>query len=323
MNKLFLILITAFLLNVTPAQEGFPITVVDATGRELTFDTSPKRIVCLLTACVHDLSILGVMPIAAGPEGNVAAARDAAVFGTAAEAIVTLPWVDGYDFEALAALKPDLIVGWVGIDEFLPLEAMAGIAPLYMAGDPMRAQDMEQLSRDLMNYAKLLGREATAEAFITRLEQRLAAYASLTETQQAVYAVVRLSDPNTGLIAVPPDCGAFMAQLATCAIISEDWQEISTEGLLSFDPPVIISEDWGSGSGGTASPAEWGGVTLWSELSAVQSKQVYHLPPNRTLAYSTLSVSLSIDTLMPLLYPQVFPEPLTDKQVEDILADSN
>jgi iron complex transport system substrate-binding protein len=305
------------------SEAAFPVTVVDATGRELTFDTQPERIVCLLTACTHDMSILGVLPIAVGPEGNLAAAKDPAVFGDAADAIGVLPWVDGYDFEALAALDPDLIVGWVGIDEYLPLEALAGIAPLYMAGDPMRAQDMDALSADLRNLAQLLGREDVAEQYIADLNERLRAYDITTEGQRASYVVVRLTEPNTGIIAVPPDCGAFMAQLATCAIVSEGWQELSIEGLLSFDPPIIITEDWGSGPGGTASPVAWANVTLWSELSAVQSERVYHLSPTNTLAYSTLSVARSLDTLMPLIYPEVFPAPLTDEQVAEILAEAS
>jgi iron complex transport system substrate-binding protein len=298
-----------------------PITVTDATGAEVTFDTSPSRIVCLNTACTHDLSVLGVKPLAVGPVGNYAAAIDPLVFGDEGRDIGILPWTDGYDLEALAALQPDLIIGWDGIQEVLPPAMLADIAPLYITYEPLAAPDLPTLTQDLVNYAAILGREAEAQAFIDDLTRRHAAYAALRPDAPDTFAVVRLFSPETGgLVAVPPGCGALMAAVASCAVASDRWQEISVEGLLALDPDLLIVEDWGPGPGGSARSDGFSEVLLWQELSAARSGRVHDFAPNRTFPYSPLALMHTLDTVLPLLYPETFPAPLTEAEVAAALA---
>ncbi|MCG8478310.1 MAG: hypothetical protein MI724_04375 [Spirochaetales bacterium] len=60
---------------------------------------------------------------------------------------------------------------------------------------------------------------------------------------------------------------------------------------------------------------------LWNELTAVENGSVYLVPVSQARTNTIQSVAGAVDTLMPLIYPEVFPDgPLTDERVREILS---
>jgi iron complex transport system substrate-binding protein len=104
---------------------------------------------------------------------------------------------------------------------------------------------------------------------------------------------------------------------------SPDWIEGSVETLLSFDPDVLIVEQYSVDD--EAALLERLGSTnpLWNELKAVKNGRVHLVPVSQARTNTIQSVRGAVDALMPLIYPDVFPKALTDEQVQEILADSN
>ena len=82
------------------AQDGEARTFTDALGREVTIEAPPQRVVGLSASITDVLFALGVTPAGVTEGIEDPAAADLPTFGT------------GYqlDFEAMAALEPDLIL---------------------------------------------------------------------------------------------------------------------------------------------------------------------------------------------------------------------
>lgn len=289
-------------------------TITDDSGNEVTLDAPPERIVCLTTACIHNLVIFDVLPIAAHID-NINVALDPLVFGPKADTITSLNYSDGWDFEQILALAPDLIVV-SSFDEDLS-DAIGDSIPIYVTTTNQADYELEDFTSEVERYGKLLGREADAQTFIQRTKDRLAAYDAQTDGSTSMI-IMRTSPTGENDFWIPPSCGAALHSLVTCLGEAEEWTRTTTEGLLSLNPDVLVIEDWGEGIDMEAMAQ----IPLWNELSAVQEGRVHVLSASRTLDYSLLSIANSLDAIMPLAHPETFPDgPLTDEQVQEILAE--
>jgi iron complex transport system substrate-binding protein len=157
------------LLLATPASAE-PITLRDGQGTEITLPGPAARVACLITECPEFLAILGVPPVAFGHEVNRMTAMEPSFFGEVVAEVPVLSKGDGFDLEKLAALDPDLIVGWPG-----ELPAEFDIAPLFGIRDAMRATTVAEMGQDLIEIGRALGRVGEATAFVSRVEDRFQA----------------------------------------------------------------------------------------------------------------------------------------------------
>jgi ABC-type Fe3+-hydroxamate transport system substrate-binding protein len=100
--------------------------------------------------------------------------------------------------------------------------------------------------------------------------------------------------------------------------------EASIETVLAANPDVILLNNWWGE--GTLSDAEllkkMEELPLWGEINAVKNNRV--LMPmegySNPIASSLPAAQKFLDVYMPALYPQVFPQALTDEQVKEILS---
>jgi iron complex transport system substrate-binding protein len=301
----------------------FPVTITDRLGRELTLATPAERIFCLSEPCLHTLAALDQLPAGAWPFFYQYVLSDPALFGERAAEIPILDGLESVDLEAIAALDPDLIVAWPGYETYLPDEFVNTVAPVFQAGYDLMAADLTSLGHDMRMIAAAVDKTDVAEDRLDRLEARQAAYLQvLGDTPRREVLVVRLESPDTNSIWALP-CGPLMAQIVICANTVGDWFQYSPESLLAADPEVLIVEDWGENVG-TFTPSSWSeaDVPLWDEIPAVSEGRTFYIPVIATAPYSPIAWEQTLDTLMPLLYPDIFPTALTDEQVQDILAEA-
>ena len=305
-----LVLVTAFAALPALAE---PVTVTDGNGREITLPAPPERIVCLLNRCAQELAFIGgPVPVGFGAPYTYNVAIDPINFGEAAASAAQVDQTDGVDFEEVAALSPDLVIGEA---EMAP--ASEGIAPLYSLNwDPQLSVDA--FLADVRNYAALLGRTDETEAKIAAVLDRVAAYAALSPNDRSV-AIISVEADGASMW-LPPDCGLFLSQSTPCARDENgDWIQGGAEVLLSYDPDVLIVEDYGVGD--DAALAAFSAQPLWAELSAVKAGEVHMVAVSAARANTIQSVAAMMDTVLPLLYPDTFPAPLTDEQVAAALAE--
>jgi iron complex transport system substrate-binding protein len=294
----------------------FPVTVVDATGTEITLSEPAKRIVCLTTSCLQDLAVLNIMPIAVWPDYELARAVSPLLFGENGEDLRAVA-NDGdlFDLEDIAALAPDLIV--VSSYNLEQETALRSIAPTFFTPIWQEYSTVEELGRDFVALGTLTAQQSEAEAFVSRLIQRYEAYELERGDRSLRFAVIYPSAPEQGEIWIPGQV-PLLSVLGENVATTNEWVQVTVEGLLSLDPEVMIYET--PIAEGQTRAEDWQDVLLWPELQAVRNDRVLEVDSNAINPTSSLSLSNILDTLMPLLYPDLFPNgPLTDEQVQEIL----
>jgi ABC-type Fe3+-hydroxamate transport system substrate-binding protein len=210
------------------------------------------------------------------------------------------------------------VVGW---EELRPaINEFSTLYTLYYSGD-----SLEEFTIDVRMMARILGMEAEAEAKIEAAFDRFEAYEILTPDTVTVFQtgidgdrpVFYNGDPNSF-----GDCGVIEL-IAICADQADIEGSLSLEALLNVDPDVIVIEEYDPVNGIVAAQvrrfAE--NEVLWRELSAYQNDQIYVIPRTRARPATLQSALSFLDTVAPLIYPDIFPNgPLTDEQVQEILA---
>jgi iron complex transport system substrate-binding protein len=303
------------------AATGFPMTITDGSGTTLSFDAPPTRIACLYTRCIEVLAALRYDQIAVPTWANDFV-NDLAYFPQP-NTITLLPETSddiGVDLEQLAAFKPDLILGWA---ELRP--SVEAFAPVHAVVDDMNSY--EKSFDEIRTFGKLLGREAEAEQQIKRALERLAAYKALSPNNVAVMYGFFSQGAFSYRDGASGTCNLFK-EIARCdwpdPENSSSWSvEVGDEGLLAFDPDVLLVDSYGfDGKTNEQIIEELAQRPLWAELSAVKNKRLYIVSEAvaNVDGMGTVGMSRMLDVYGPLLYPDVFPQALTDAQVQEILA---
>lgn len=312
---------TAILPTATPtAAPNEPVTITDGSGVELTFDAPPQRVVCLYTRCIEVLAAVGVTPIAvAGWIANVTTDPD--YFPQPNEIVALRETNDdmGFDPEELAALEPDLVLGWEELRA--PLE---GIAPVHAVTNDL--DSYQEANDEVRAFAQIFGREAEAEAAIQAFLDRLEAYKRLSPQDQSVINLFKTEsifyrDGQSGT------CNLFK-EVAGCdwpdPANASSWSvETSVEGLLQLNPDVILtSADPAQYPDEAALLADWGTDPLWHEISAFRNEQIIIIPATiyNMDGMGPIGATRMLDYFLPRIYPEVFPAALTDAQVQAALG---
>lgn len=154
-------LLALLLVSVAPlaAQDSY-ITVTDRNGRTITLTEPPDLVVCLLNRCAEEMAAIGV-PIEAlafGAPWTINVALNPLNYGEAAENAPTVPADDEVDWEAVAALQPDLIITTTG-----NVSTAEGLAPVYtLSWDDRDSNDA--WFHDARDYGAIFGIEEQVEA---------------------------------------------------------------------------------------------------------------------------------------------------------------
>ena len=124
-------------------------------------------------------------------------------------------------------------------------------------------------------------------------------------------------------------CNLFK-EIADCAwpdpTNSSSWSvEVGDEGLLALDPDVLLIDGYGfDGKSNEQILVEVSARPLWGELKAVKNGRVYVASDAvaNLDGMGTVGMQKMLDVYAPLLYPDLFPAPLTNEQVQAILAEA-
>jgi iron complex transport system substrate-binding protein len=294
----------------TGAAEGgaFPATVEHKFGETVVPD-EPKRVVSVGVSEQDVLLQLGVVPVGVTewygeqPDATWPWAHDL-LDGAHPEVLKT---DDGFEFEKIAALKPDLIVGTNAGLTKKDYELLSAIAPTVTSDEG--ANDFFSPWQDqVLQIARGLGREADGQQIVDDLEADYAAVAAEHPEWSDLTATFSQGAPYDGLLYVyPPGLSTdFLTELGfTMTTGFEKYApegsqaEISAEnvGLIDADVIVFATED----EKGFDSLQEFG--TIGSLPAVKENRSVY---TDGTLAgaiyFDTpLSRAYALDKLTPML----------------------
>ena len=295
----------------TPIPEGYVFT--DASGTTIELDGPVSRVACVTDICNDILWELGLEPVAVKP--NELAFRPEFWGG---EDAIEFVQIGGSFFEPsledIASASPDLVIGLGGVHDGVR-EGLSAIAPLYIMLPSTPADSMAYL----MDIGRLTDRQQEAEEAAARFTARWDAYQSASPRHVSV-ALVYASPfgVSVGSHGGGDPYGSILLSIAEypfdASESQSDFGTFTIEQLLERDPDVIfaMSADE-NGLQGEPINEVLADDPLWGQLSAVQNGAVYDVDPV-LWAYGrgTRSLSLVLDQAMPILYPNLFPEPLPE-----------
>lgn len=259
------LLLPLMLLCVT-AHAG--IVLRDDTQTEVRLPAAAKRIVSLapnITEVVY----------AAGAGDKLVGTVEFSDYPAAAR---QLPRVGSYarvDVEAIAALKPDLVLAW---DSGNPPASVAQLRKLKIPVFVVEPKHIADIARDIERYGQLAGTGTAAQAAAAAFRQRLAAL----QTRYAGRAPVRIfyqvwDEPlmtvnGKQIISdVIRLCGGENIYAALPAIAPT----VSVESVLAENPDVIVAGGMGESNAGWLD--QW---RRWPRLKATARGQLFFIDPN-------------------------------------------
>lgn len=274
-----LLVISALVLVVAcggPSPQSQPVvpaggrTVETALG-EVIVPQSPQRVVVLAQSALDNTLALGVKPIAS----TYAGFPQRADYGNFSdylldktEGIANIGHASQPNFEAILALKPDLILSNVD-DHRARYDLLAQIAPTVL---------VETRADALSTYAVALGKTEQGEALIQDFQARIQDFQQQMgdRLQTTDISVLRFRPDQVRLYMKNSFCGYILEQVGLPRPPSQDkpkfYETVSLEAIPAMDGDVIFYfQDNPQNSIAdkvTAHP-------LWQQLDAVQQGRVY------------------------------------------------
>lgn len=243
------------------------VEIVDDTGRQIALPAPAQRIVSLAPHVTE-------MLFAAGAGDQVVGAVDYSDYPAAAMA---LPRVGGYtriDLEAVATLRPDLVIGWHSGNRDGDVGRLHALGiPVYLS----EPRSLDDVAHSLEQLGRLAGTtpaaNAAAAAFRARRDQLAATNASRAPVRvfYQIWERPLMTVNDDHLIAdVIRLCGGRNV-FGTVAHLTPT---IGTEAVLAANPEVIVA------SGMDAARPQWLDQWLrWPQLEAAQRGNLFFIPP--------------------------------------------
>lgn len=303
------------------------VTATDMIGRTVTLPAPAERIVTLSTETYEQILTLGIVPV--GSYGVIGAPMEPEYAGSglpldpSTVPVMGPDWMP--DWEVIAALDPDLVVGW-SMEEAAVAEGVVPFFGMQVYTDAA-ADSIDGYADALRALAVLTGRGEVAEAAIAAERDRVAAYEALSPGGLNVLHLWTDDGAAFETFSGPQLTCQMLDLIAACASggltgANGRYAVLTTEGLLALDPDAILflPAPYGDAAVRAAVQATAAADPLWQELRAVRDGRVHDLPfdlrPNAIGA-----IGRYLDTVAPLLFPETFPAALTDDQVAAALSE--
>lgn len=247
------------------------IRVTDAAGQGVVLAAPARRIVSLAP---HISELL--FEIGAGRQ--LVGAVDYSDYPPASRRIPRVGDSRYLDLEAIVALHPDLVIGWLSGNRPGDIARLRGLGiPVYLS-EPRRLGDIPLLMRRL---GTLTGRERRAHAVAAAFDRRLGGLRKRYQSRAPVSVFFEVwNRPLMTLNGKHPVsdairlCGGRNVFAARPTLAST----VSLEAVLAADPDVIVSV--GAGEEGKAWLDSW---RRWPHLRAVRKASLYHIRPDLLL----------------------------------------
>lgn len=277
MKKLIVTALVSLFSSVSYAAQ-FPLSVKAENG-SVTFKKKPEKIVVLEFGILDELKLLGIKPIGMGKSDNTEG-EDPEHLREFIKDIQGVGTRDEPSLEAIARLKPDLIIGDASfVANILP--QLNKIAPTILLNGILG--DQEEQIKNLKILAKITNTEAKVPAIIKHYEKVRAEAIQVAKKAGKKTVLMGYVTPSgifrvlsSNAIATP-----ILKELNRDNLVKETDTmhriEITVEGVLQKNPDqiAILLTD------GNMEPVEkLRANPLWKDIRAVKENQVYFLDRN-------------------------------------------
>jgi iron complex transport system substrate-binding protein len=282
-----------------PATKAVGLTLTDGLGRTVTLASPAQRVVSLAPSNTEILFAIGA--------GDQVVGRDEfSDYPAEAKAIQSVGGsMGGYSLEAIAALKPDLVLASeINSPELVASLEKLGLTVYYLSNP----KSFEELYTNLETVATLTGRDSTKltdslRARVAAVDEKIAPLSY----RPVVFYEIDATDPSKPYTA---GVGNFIhllinraggANFTELAGITDPYPQVSLEQLVVAPPDVIILGDsmWGT------TPEVVAGRPGWDSLLAVIEGRVFPFDDNLVSRPGPRLVD-GLEALAKLLHPGLF-----------------
>lgn len=253
-----------FLLPPARAENHFR----DDAGQEVRLRASATRIVALAPHVVE-------MLYAAGAGDRLLGAVDYSDFPPQAR---KLPRVGGYsriDLEAVAALKPDLVIAWETGNDMGQVNKLKALGLTVYVSQP---NTLDSIADQLERLGQLAGTGAVAKPAADRFRQRLERLRSANANKPAVrvfYQIWRAPLMTVGGPQIISDAMRICGGENVFGHLRQMAPTVSVEAVLEADPEAIVATGTGE-----ARPEWLDDWNRWPRMTAVKRGNLFHINPD-------------------------------------------
>jgi iron complex transport system substrate-binding protein len=283
----------------SPTPAAFPVTVVDDTGRKLTFDRPPERIISLSPGHTETIYALGL--------GDKLVAADLySTYPAEAKPKAKLNNYPNPNVEELVALKPDLILSLIEGDEFLKTMDARHIPTLKLF-----PSTVDGTYRDLQLIGQVTGTADKAAAIVAAMQEKQASIVAKTKDAPRPRVLYELdaTDPTKPWVA---GTGGFYGALVPMAggknifdDVKLDASQVSAEQIIARDPEIVILSD-ATAPYNAQTPAMVMARPGWSKINAVRNKKVIPVDPDAMTRPGPRLID-GLEQLAKVIHPELFP----------------
>ncbi len=244
------------------------LLVRDDTGQEIRLKEPARRIVALAPHIAESL-------YAAGAGSRLVGTVDYSDYPPEAKQV---PRVGGYsrvDLEAVAALKPDLVLAWESGNNMPQVGKLKALGLTVFVSQPNK---MDSIADELERLGRLAGSEATAQTAAAAFRQRLARLRTANAGKPKVrvfYQIWKTPLMTVGGPQIISDAIDLCGGVNVFGHLTKMAPTVSVEAVLEADPEAIVATGMGD-----AKPEWLHDWDKWTRLTAVRRDNLFHINPD-------------------------------------------
>jgi len=282
---------------------GPHLSITDDTGALVELDGPPERIVCMDTANLSYLYLLGAEAVGRPSTKRELPAR--------AERLPEVGRPNMPDLEAIVALKPDLVLGSENPKqiEAAGLLRREGIQTAILA-----SHTYEDTERVLRLLGHILGREREAEEEWASVARRVEALLARVPSE-GPRVLALWGGTETIRAALPPSFIGSLIELlhgrnvAPAVGDGTRYAQLDMESVVESDPQVVLIVAHGLPQKVKASlERKLGDHPAWSALEAVKNGEIHYLPFDLFSTHPGARLPEAVEVLAGILYPEAVRE---------------
>ena len=254
-------------LTFSPAAQA-DLVFKDDTGQEVRLKAPAKRIITLAPHAAESL-------YAAGAGDKLVGTVDYSDYPPAAQKV---PRVGGYsriDLEAVAALKPDLVIAWESGNSMIQVDKLKSLGLAVYVFQP---NQMEEIAGQLERLGQLAGSEATAHAVAEQFRQRLEKLRAANAGKPKVrvfYQIWKAPLMTVGGPQIISDAIRLCSGENVFGQLKQMAPTVDVEAVLAANPEAIIATGMGD-----ARPEWLHDWDQWTQITAVKRGNMFHINPD-------------------------------------------
>lgn len=281
------------------ANEAYPVTIKDATGKEVKIEKEPEKIVSLIPSNTEIAFALGL-------GDKIVGVTDYDTYPKEVEGIEKIGGLD-VNVEKVIALKPDLVLahasGMSTAEDGLNQMRESGITVLVVN----EASSFDKVYDSIEMIGEATGKQKEAKDLVQSMKTKLKAIeekAKQVENPKKVYVEVSPS-PSIYTAGKNTFIDEFLTTIHAENVAKEleGWPQISEEKVIEWNPDTIITLYHGDMVEKVDYKIE--NREAWSDITAVKEKQVVEVNSDLTSRPGPRLVE-GVEEFANAVYPEIF-----------------